>query len=747
MQTPESILKTYFGYDNFRPQQKEIIENVLNGQDTIVLMPTGGGKSICFQVPALLMEGVCVVISPLIALMKDQVEALKRNNISANYWNSTQNSQQSKQVEDELYNGTLKLLYISPERALSQDFQQISKHINISFFAIDEAHCISSWGHDFRPEYTKLGILRSIFFDKTFIALTATADQITREDISNQLKLENPKIFLASFDRPNIRLLINAGVDRLKKIKQFLEMRPDQSGIIYCNSKKGAEGLAEKLFNLGYNAKAYHAGMETQARSSVQEAFQKDDVKIVCATVAFGMGIDKPNVRFVIHYNMPSNIESYYQEIGRGGRDGLPSDALLFYSYADVITWLDMFRQNPIENEERYTFKSKKLERMQHFAEAKICRRRILLSYFHEELAQDCGNCDVCLQPPQTFDGTLIVQKALSAHIRMLNEKQELAGMQTLIEVLRGSQNKSILDKGLHEIKTFGAGRDISFPDWRDYILQMLNMGIFAIAYQYNYALKPGVLSKSVLQNGMKINLIKPVYNTPNVTTNTNSNVVNNNSNNSGNNTPISQRFPKTPTRTQKQIAEDELFEALKNFRKSMADEQGIAPHIIFDDAVLLELAKQRPYNVAQIKEISGVSEGKARRYGEDFVNEIIRNTVLQYQNGNTTIRGSSMIVTFHFYKKNYISPQEITEARNKFEKKELSIVTIGSHITQLYEAGYDIDPKKYVSEHEINVLSHFFNKNPELALGETFIALGEEYSYMKIRFARIFYDRKKEEN
>ncbi len=733
LQTPESILKTYFGYDNFRPQQRDIIQNVLNNKDTIVLMPTGGGKSVCYQVPAVLMEGVCVVVSPLIALMKDQVEALRRNNISANYWNSTQSSQESQKVQDEIWGNKLKLLYVSPEKILSQDFQSMLKHIQVSFFAVDEAHCISSWGHDFRPEYTKLGVLKTIFPDKTIIALTATADQITRQDIAQQLNLQQPEMFLASFDRPNIRLLINTGIDRLKKIKQFLEKRPGEAGIIYCNSKKGAEGLAEKLYNLGYQAKAYHAGMDTATRSKVQEEFQKDDIQIVCATVAFGMGIDKPNVRFVIHYNMPSNIESYYQEIGRAGRDGLPSDALLFYSYADVIQWLEMFRNNSPDNEAHYTFKSKKLERIQLFAEAQICRRRILLGYFHEELAQDCGNCDVCLLPPQTFDGTLLAQKALSAHMRLLHEKGEMAGLQLLIEVLRGSQNKNILDKGLHEIKTYGAGKDISFQDWREYLLQMLNMGVFEIAYQHNYAFRPSVLAKSVLANTAKINLIKPVPNQSN-TTNNNNNTTNNTSN---------LRTQRETTKTQKQMAEEELFDALKIFRKNMADAQDVAPHLVFDDATLLALARIRPYNMTQMREISGVSEGKARRYGEDFVNEIIKNTVVQYQKGYTSIRGSSMMVTYYLYKKNYTKSSEITEMRNKSESKDLSVVTIESHLTQLYELGYDINPDYYVSKHDVEVLSHFFTKNPDMLLGDIYLTLGEEYAYIKIRFAKMIFDKK----
>jgi len=501
MLTPANeILKKHFGYDSFRPYQAEIIEHILGKKDALVLMPTGGGKSVCYQIPALMLEGTCIVVSPLISLMKDQVDALKANGIAAEFLNSTQSFNEQEKILRACSRGEIKLLYVSPEKLIS-DLETISSMAKPGMFAIDEAHCISSWGHDFRPEYTKLGFLREKFSDIPFVALTATADKITRKDISKQLNLKDPELFISSFDRKNLNLAVRIGIKPKQKIQEiigFIHQHHDQSGIIYCLSRNKCEEVAEKLQEAGINAGFYHAGMDSDDRSKLQEAFITDELQVVCATIAFGMGIDKSNVRWVIHFNLPKNMEGYYQEIGRAGRDGLPSETILYYNYADLIM-LNKFASEGGQAE----INLEKLKRIQHYAEAGTCRRKILLNYFSETLKEDCGNCDVCKSPRKQFDGTVIVQKALSAISRM-GEKE---GAQMVIDVLRGSRRAEILDAGYEKLKTHGAGSDIITPDWQRYLMQMLNMGVLEIAYDENFALKISPEGKEILFGKKKIEL------------------------------------------------------------------------------------------------------------------------------------------------------------------------------------------------------------------------------------------------
>jgi ATP-dependent DNA helicase RecQ len=430
----QAALKKFFGYDTFRPMQADIVQTILNGRDVLVIMPTGGGKSICYQIPALVMEGICIVVSPLIALMKDQVEGLRANGVPAAFLNSSISYEEQRKVEERAYDGHLKLLYVSPEKLLSAGFFNFLKGLKINLFAIDEAHCISSWGHDFRPEYAQLRYLKEQFPEVPVVALTATADRATRKDIVLQLALPDPETFIASFDRPNLSLAVRPGQQRLKQIIDFIKERPGQSGIVYCLSRKETEDVALGLQNQGIKAEFYHAGLSPDRRDKVQTAFIKDSTPIIVATIAFGMGIDKSNIRWVIHYNLPKNMEGYYQEIGRAGRDGLNSDTLLFYSYGDL-----MRLQSMITESGQAELMQAKLDRMQQYAEASMCRRRILLSYFGEDLGKDCGNCDVCLHPPQRFDGTVLAQKALSAVART----QERIGVIMLVDILRGSQRKN----------------------------------------------------------------------------------------------------------------------------------------------------------------------------------------------------------------------------------------------------------------------------------------------------------------
>ena len=596
-------LKTYFGYDTFRPLQQEIINNILAHKDTLVLMPTGGGKSICYQLPALMMEGITVVISPLISLMKDQVESLKANGIKAAAFNSSNTDTENMDIRRECLKGNIKLLYISPERLLTE-VNFLLKDIQIALFAIDEAHCISQWGHDFRPEYTQLKILRKEFPRIPMIALTATADKITRTDIIEQLQLKNPSIFISSFDRPNLSLDVRRGYRQKEKIKtilEFINKHKNQSGIIYCMSRNKTEVVAATLQRHGISATIYHAGLSPQARDRAQEDFINDRVQVVCATIAFGMGIDKSNVRWVIHYNLPKSIENFYQEIGRAGRDGLESDTLLFYSMSDIIL-LSKFASESAQQE----INLDKLHRMQQYAEADICRRRILLNYFGESREYDCGHCDVCKNPPQRFDGSILVQKALSAIIRA----DQKISTHLLVDVLRGNYTQEITENGFDKLKTFGAGRDVPARDWQDYLLQMLQLGYFEIAYNENNHLKITESGKKVLFGESKAMLvvIKHEQTTVSKVTKTSSA------------SRLSQPLPADTN-----SSDEALFEILREHRKKLADEQGYPAYIVLSDKVLHLICSIKPTTIDEFGMISGVGEFKKEKYGKDFVTLIRR--------------------------------------------------------------------------------------------------------------------------
>ena len=595
-------LKTYFGYDSFRPLQQDIVQNILSLKDTLVLMPTGGGKSICYQLPALLMEGTAIVVSPLISLMKDQVESLQANGIAAKAMNSNNDETENANLRRECVQGKIKLLYISPERLLSE-MNFLLKDIKISLFAIDEAHCISQWGHDFRPEYTQLKAIREQFPRVPIVALTATADKITRQDIIHQLNLKEPQIFISSFDRPNLSLDVRRGYqqkDKTRTILEFIFKRRNECGIIYCMSRDKTEKVAEMLLNHGIKATVYHAGLSASARDRAQEDFINDRVQVVCATIAFGMGIDKSNVRWIIHYNLPKSIESFYQEIGRAGRDGVKSDTLLFYSLGDLVM-LSKFAMDSGQQQ----INLEKLNRMQQYAESDICRRRILLNYFGETMDRDCGNCDVCRNPPERFDGTIVVQKALSAIIRT----DQQIGTRMLIAILRGNYFEELTEKGYDKLKTFGVGRDIPARDWQDYLLQMLNMGYFEIAYNENNHLKITEAGKKVLYGQEKAQLVvikreeKPIKKKKQTAT------------------PL---LPQTPLVLSEEEKDKELFEELRILRKRLADQQAIPAYIVLSDKTLHLLVAQRPTTIEEFGLVSGIGEYKRDRYGKEFV-EVIR--------------------------------------------------------------------------------------------------------------------------
>lgn len=583
-------LKTYFGYDSFRPLQEEIIRHILDGNDALVLMPTGGGKSICYQLPALLREGTAVVVSPLISLMKDQVEALCANGISAGALNSSNDETENAALRRACMEGRLKLLYISPEKLLAEA-NYLLRDMHISLFAIDEAHCISQWGHDFRPEYAQMGILHQQFPHVPIIALTATADKITREDIIRQLHLNHPRTFISSFDRPNLSLTVKRGYQQKEKSKtilDFIARHPGESGIIYCMSRSKTESVAQMLQKHGIRTAVYHAGLSPSLRDEAQDDFINDRVQVVCATIAFGMGIDKSNVRWVIHYNLPKSIESFYQEIGRAGRDGLPSDTLLFYSLADLILLTKFATESGQQN-----INLEKLQRMQQYAESDICRRRILLSYFGEIADHDCGNCDVCKNPPERFDGTVIVQKALSAIVRT----DQQIGTGVLVDILRGNMSPEVVGKGYQQLKTFAAGRDVPARDWHDYLLQMLQLGYFEIAYNENNHLKITSAGSDVLFGRATARLVVIRREETNETKRGRKRKA----------TVPAQELPLGLPNTENEA----LFEALRKLRKRLADEEALPAYIVLSDKVLHLLSTSRPTNLEEFGNISGIGEHK----------------------------------------------------------------------------------------------------------------------------------------
>ncbi|MFZ7200530.1 DNA helicase RecQ [Avibacterium avium] len=600
--TALKVLNEVFGYQSFRNGQEEVINAALSHQDSLVIMATGNGKSLCYQIPALCFSGLTLVISPLISLMKDQVDQLLANGIEVDYLNSTQTFEQQQIVQNKAISGQLKLLYISPEKAMTTSFFQFISHCQVSFIAIDEAHCISQWGHDFRPEYTQLGGLKRCFPNAPIMALTATADSATRQDILHHLQLDNPHIYIGSFDRPNIRYTLVEKFKPMEQLCQFVLGQKGKSGIVYCNSRNKVERLAESLRKKGVAAQAYHAGMEASQREQVQRAFQRDNVQVVVATVAFGMGINKSNVRFVAHFDLPRSIEAYYQETGRAGRDDLPAEAVLFYEPADYA-WLQKMLLEKPESPQRQ-IEQHKLEAIGEFAESQTCRRLVLLNYFGEHRQAPCKNCDICLDPPKKYDGLIDAQKVMSTIYRV----GQMFGVHYVIGVLRGMQNQKIKDNQHDQLSVYGIGKDKSKEYWQSVIRQLIHLGLVQqVMNQFHSVLQLTENARPILRGEQPLELAMPRIS--------------------------SIMTAQSAQKSAVQNYDKDLFARLRFLRKQIADKENIPPYIVFNDATLQEMAQYQPTSKREMLQINGVGATKLDRFGQAFLHIIQEHKSLSAKN------------------------------------------------------------------------------------------------------------------
>ncbi|OAH71779.1 ATP-dependent DNA helicase RecQ [Chryseobacterium sp. FP211-J200] len=720
MKSPLEILQQYFGYDNFRLEQANAVENVIAKKDTFVLMPTGGGKSLCYQVPALVLEGTAIVISPLIALMKDQVDALRVNGISAAYINSSMSAFEQNETLNQLKNGQLKLLYVAPEK-LSADngaFLKLLNDVNISLFAVDEAHCVSHWGHDFRPDYLFLNGIKKQFPKVPIIALTASADEITRKDIIKQLNLQEPLVLISSFDRANIKYFVQPKQSVLHNIIQYLNEHPNDSGIIYCLSRKGTEEMSNNLRENGINSAFYHAGINSIERAKVQEDFLKDKTRVMVATIAFGMGIDKSNVRFVMHADLPKNIESYYQETGRAGRDGLPSEAILFYSYADVIK---LRRFAMVEgNEEQSDLMLQKLQQMADFAEMQKCRRQYLMEYFGEKHDGNCNSCDFCLSDFETWDATVDAQKLLSAIHRL----KERYGKNLIIDFLRGSKSVKITDS-MRSLPTYGMGNDQDKNYWQNLLRQLLINGFLSESDGEFYVLKLNEESNQVLFKNKKVILKKVKEQAKAVTV----------------------EEMETDYSTPEFDVNEDLFSELRALRREIAERENVPPYVIFSDATLLELSTYLPNSKEELNQISGFGAFKIEKYGDLFLPAIIE--FCKNNNLSSKISEKKPKKIRETKKTNpktsgtFATTFELYKAGNNFEEiakiRNLSINTIQNHLANFVAAG-KIEADELMDVSKIDPIIEIAKAQTIPSLKAIKDELGDGYSYFEIHIAMAYY-------
>lgn len=696
MRDKHDILKQVFGYSTFRPGQEEIVEHVIAGKDGLVIMPTGGGKSICYQIPALALDGVAVIVSPLIALMDDQVIALKQLGVEAASLHSNLPSDEVKSIVHDVEHGKLKLLYTSPERLNSERFRTWLKEQKVSFIAVDEAHCVSVWGNDFRPDYAALSILRDDFPDKSIVALTATADKATQDDIVKQLRLKQEKVFLSSFERENILINVRPGVDRKKSILNFIKRHKGQAGIIYCLSRKSCEKVSNDLVKSGIKAGHYHAGMTADARTEVQHEFQEDKLQVVCATIAFGMGIDKSNIQWVLHYNMPKNLESYYQEVGRSGRDGSQAKAVMYYSWGDFLTY-KRFIDDGEANEGFKYVQTAKLQRMWEYVSTADCRTNLILNYFGEYKTERCNHCDNCLRPPVKFDGKVHAQKAISAVIR----SGERLALNLLVDVLRGSYRQEVQEGGFHELKTFGAGRELPFVEWKHYITQMIDKGLLRIDYTDRLRLKVTPLSKPAILGEEPI-MLKAFE-------------------------LVEENIPRKreKKKTANELIEEELVAELKSWRLNVANDMGVPAYVVMTNKTIDAISAEKPTTLFALEEVEGMGQKRIENYGDELL-EVIRD-YLRTQSHKSNVKGKTYLETLHLLRAGK-SPQSVADERG------INVVTVYSHIAQLVTNGEKLDVMKYISQEELDSIkkAHQDTNSEEMkALHES---LNGKVGYGKIR-------------
>jgi ATP-dependent DNA helicase RecQ len=708
------LLKQYFGFTSFRPLQEEIIRDALAGRDVFALLPTGGGKSLCFQLPALARDGLTVVVSPLIALMKDQVDALQASGVAATFLNSSLGAAESRARLRGLHHHEYRLLYVAPERLMLSGFLSDLQSWNVKLLAVDEAHCISEWGHDFRPEYRQLAELRALFPNAPMMALTATATERVRQDIVTQLKLRNPGCYVASFNRPNLTYRVFGKNKPYQQVLDFLRSRPRESGIIYCQARKTAESVAQRLSEDGIKARPYHAGLTGQERSTHQELFLRDEVRVICATIAFGMGINKPNVRFVIHYDLPKNIEGYYQETGRAGRDSLPSECVLLFSPGDVVKQTSFIDEKTDPREQQIA--RAQLQQMVHYAECSGCRRDELLAYFGEQYPHDnCEGCDNCLSPRETFDGTIAAQKFLSCVYRVRQHSRFGVGLNHIVEVLTGAETEKLLRWGHQNLSTYGIGTEHTRPEWAAIGRELIRLGYLRQTAEKYSVLELSPEGGALLKERKKVTLTKPVA------------------------------VPASKAHRVGEIDCDEaLFERLRLLRKRLADERGVPPYIVFSDVSLRQMAREYPANEKEFARVSGVGEKKLLEFGAAFLAEIA-NHLQTYPRQifaedsftapapapNRSGLSDTILGSLRQFRDG-ASVEQIAAAR------KLTVGTIFGHLTEAALAGEAVDLSRFFTVAELCEVAGAFNRPTAIGgLTGVFDALGGRYDYHRLRLFR----------